>query len=120
MYKTNFQVSQGYVTLLIIIRSEFCDCYAHAQSIYILTMVQVSNHYLENFRRNCRDMNSPIMYDGWTHGHMKEGKTICPSPLCGKGIKKKFKMSSAATVIGIFMVNNLSIIVTVFDTTFKA
>ena len=29
-------------------------------------------------------------------------------------------MSSAATIIGILMVNDLSIIVTVFDTTFKA
>ena len=27
--------------------------------------------------------------DTWTYIHMTEGKTICPPPLCGRGIKKK-------------------------------
>ena len=46
-------------------------------------MVQVSNHYLENYRRSCREANSIIVMGRWTHkqtdGHMdvlntKEGK----------------------------------------------
>ena len=53
-------------------------------------MVQVSNHYLENCRRSCGDTNSTIKCDGWMDGHtdvrITKGKTICPIPLCGKGI----------------------------------
>ena len=57
-----------------------CTC-----SAYILTMVQVSNHYLENCRRSSGDTNSTLKCDGqiqWqTDGQMYEGGYNCPLPL---------------------------------------
>ena len=80
---------------------KFCDLYAQAQSICSVTMVKLSNHYLKNCRRSCRDTNSTIMCDTWTNGHkdaqrdghMTEHKTICPPLLRGGGmqIQKKTK-----------------------------
>ena len=35
--------------------------------VYIVTIVQVSNCYLENWRRSCGDTNSTIKCDGETH-----------------------------------------------------
>ena len=43
-----FLVNQGYVTLAITVWSEFCDL-MH-MPFYILTLLQVSNYYLENCR----------------------------------------------------------------------
>ena len=58
----------------------------------MLTMVQVSNRYIENCMKSCGGMNSTIKcdrwmdgWDGWMDGrmhkqrevHMTEGKTIC-------------------------------------------
>ena len=68
-----------------------CTC-----SVYILIIVQVSNHYLENCKRSGVDTNSTIKPDGWTDTladrhtdiHMMKGKTTCPPPLHGGGIKK--------------------------------
>ena len=44
-----------------------------------------SNHYLENFRRSCRDTNSTIKCDGQTHGRMY-GKTIYAPPPIRVGV----------------------------------
>ena len=49
-----------------------CTC-----SVYILTMMQVSNHYFENCRR-CGDIEQ---YTDWPTNY----KTICPPPHCGGG-----------------------------------
>ena len=48
-------------------------------------------------------MNRTIKCEGWTHaqrdgrthGCMTEGKTICPPPLCGRGIKRELPETTA-------------------------
>ena len=39
-----------------------CTC-----SVYVHTIVPVSNHHLEKCMRSCGDTNSTIKCDGWTH-----------------------------------------------------
>ena len=80
----------------------------------MLTMVRVSNHYLENCRSSCGDTNSTIQYDAHTDGRthtgrkdvrMTEGKTIGLPSLRGGGIIY-FKMSSADCLLRVLIVNN--------------
>ena len=68
--------------------------------VYMLTMMQVTNHYLKNYRRSCGDTISTIKRDGRTQGtrtdvvtdgqtdiRMMKRKTICFPPLHGGGNK---------------------------------
>ena len=57
----------------------------------LLTMVQVSNNYLEICTRSCRDTNSTLKGDRHTDIYMTKGKTICPPPLRGGGLKTNQK-----------------------------
>ena len=70
----------------MIIRSEFCDLYAHAQSISLL-WCEFQTITLKTEGGVGETMNSTIKCDGRVHRCMTEGKTICHPSLCGSGIK---------------------------------
>ena len=106
VYKTNFlsksrACNSDNNNLIIKVLWPLCTC-----SVYILIMVQVSNHYLVNCRRSCRGTNSTIKCE-WrmvggctvtdrhmTDSEMTEGRTICPPPLhdgeCKKSLIKGY------------------------------
>ena len=69
VYKTNFlsksRVCNSNNNNSIRILWPLCTC-----SVYILIIVQVSIHSLENCKRSCGELNSSIMCDGLTEGHM--------------------------------------------------
>ena len=70
-----------------------CDFYAHAECISS-PQCKVQTITLKNCRRSCGDTNNTIKCDGqkdrWTNGCMTEGKTICPTPLCGGDVLLHF------------------------------
>ena len=99
MYKTNFlsksRVCNSNNNNVIRVVWLLCTCLVHS-----FTMVQVSNHYLENCR-SCRDTNSTIVTDGHTYICMTDGKTICPPSLRCGGIKttdKEILMESSQRI----------------------
>ena len=77
----------------IIVPWPLCTC-----SVYIVTMVQVPNHYLENCRRSCGDWNISMKCNGRTHKHIDTrtdgrtydgGQNYMPSSTSWRGMKKQ-------------------------------
>ena len=94
VYKTNFQ-SKSRVhnsTINILIRSSVT--FKYMLSLY--AYCGASYKSLPWKLRSCRHMNSTIKCEGWTQGHMTEGKNICTLPLCGWGIEKIYTNLSSS------------------------